>query len=157
MFERLDQDARQAIMVAAKDEARRRADRRIGTDHLLLGLLRDPASFASRALGIDLQSARAAGDALDRAALAAVGIDLDDHTLSTPMQVRSHAPFTSGARAVLKLSLDQARRSKSRRIQPRHLLLALLTRQRPDPAAVLLEALGVDAAQAHDRLSEPGA
>jgi ATP-dependent Clp protease ATP-binding subunit ClpA len=156
VLERFDKDARRAVMLAAKDEAKRRGDRRIGTDHLLLGLLHDPESVAVRTLGVDLTSARAASEALDRAALAAIGIDLGDRSLATPVQAARHAPLTSGARTVLQLSLDQARQGRSRRIQARHLLLALLARQRPDPAAELLHALGVDPSAARDRLAESG-
>ena len=42
----------------ARDEAVRRGDRTIGTEHLVLALLVDPASPAARALGCDLDSAR---------------------------------------------------------------------------------------------------
>src|ERR1700691_2102578 len=58
----------------ARDEAVRRGDRTIGTEHLVLALLADPASPAARALGCALGSARRALDALDREALAAVGV-----------------------------------------------------------------------------------
>ncbi len=152
MFERFDTDARRAVMLAATAEARRRGDRRIGTDHLLLGLLTDPDSIAVSVLGVDLAAARAASDALDRAALASVGIDPGDRSLATPVPGRRHAPLTSGARAILQLSVEHARRAKARRIQAHHLLLAVLTRQPPDPAAELLRALGVDPAEARARI-----
>ncbi|MFC6085123.1 Clp protease N-terminal domain-containing protein, partial [Sphaerisporangium aureirubrum] len=66
------------VVKAALDEARRRGSRRMGTEHLLLGLLRLPASPAARALGVDLAEARSTLDALDRAALRAIGIDIRD-------------------------------------------------------------------------------
>ena len=58
----------------ARNEAIRRGDRTIGTEHLVLALLADPASPAAAALGCDLDSARRALDALDRQALAAIGV-----------------------------------------------------------------------------------
>ena len=58
----------------ARDEAIRRGDRVVGTEHMVLALLADPASPAARALGCDLESARAALDAMDAAALAAIGV-----------------------------------------------------------------------------------
>ena len=155
MFERFDQDARRAVMLAATAEARRRGDRRIGTDHLLLGLLHDPDSVAAQALGVDLHSARSAADSLDRAALASIGLDLGNHTLAEPAPGRRRAPLTSGARTILQLSIEQARAGRARRIQTRHLLLALLSRRPPDPAAALLQALGVDPAEARRRLAQP--
>jgi ATP-dependent Clp protease ATP-binding subunit ClpA len=156
MVKRLSEDARRLVLTAAADEARRRGDRRLGTDHLLLGILHDPASEAASALGVDLDSARAAQDALDRAALAAVGIHAGD---LSPMQdaagSRRH-PLTSGARAVLKRAVEAARATKSGRIQTRHVLLALLACERPDPAAELFQELGVGAAAVRARLAGEG-
>src|SRR5580704_17413732 len=58
--------------IDAREEARRRGDRKVGTEHLILGLLREPV--LAQALGCDLQTARDALDAMDHDALAAVGI-----------------------------------------------------------------------------------
>jgi ATP-dependent Clp protease ATP-binding subunit ClpA len=154
MVKRLSEDARKLVLTAAADEARRRGDRRLGTDHLLLGLLHDPASEAASALGVDLVSARAAQDALDRAALAAVGIHADDlGPMEEPGGAHRRPPLTSGARAVFKRAVEQARPSKRGRIGTRHFLLALLACERPDPAAELLHELGVDPAVVRDRLT----
>jgi hypothetical protein len=51
MFERFAGATREAVRVSA-EEASRRGDRRIGTDHLLLGLLHDSGSAG--ALGVSL-------------------------------------------------------------------------------------------------------
>lgn len=154
MVKRLSDDARRLVLSAAADEARRRGDRRLGTDHLLLGILHDPGSVPGRALGVDLESARAAEDALDRAALAAIGIDVGG---AGPLQdagaSRHLPPFTSGARAVFKRAIEQARPRMSGRIETRHFLLALLECERPDPVAELLHELGVDPAVVRDRLT----
>src|SRR6266511_1836149 len=154
MVKRLSEDARKLVLTAAADEARRRGDRRLGTDHLLLGLLHDPAAEAASALGVDLASARAAQDALDRAALAAVGIHAGDlGPIGEPGGAHRRPPLTSGARAVFKRAVEQAHPRKSGRIGTRHFLLALLACQRPDPAAELLHELGVDPAVVRDRLT----
>lgn len=145
MFERFDEDARAVLLSTAKQEVQRRGDRRVGTDHLLLGLLHAQRSPAVRALGVDLASARAAADALDRAALAEVGIDLGEPALPEPVGIVRRPPLTSGARTLLKLAVEEARRTKARRVQARHLVIAVLSLRRPDPAAQLLDALGVDA------------
>jgi len=58
--------------IDAREEARRRGDRKVGTEHLILALLREPV--LAQALGCDLQTARDALDAMDHDALAAVGI-----------------------------------------------------------------------------------
>jgi ATP-dependent Clp protease ATP-binding subunit ClpA len=154
-FERFDQDARRRVMALAAEESRRRGDERIGTEHLLLALLRDPGSMARRALGVDVDRARAALDDLDLEALRAVGIDLPSMGRSVPVLTRRRPPFTSGAREVFHRAVLVARSEGARRIRARHLLLGVLARSRPDPAAELLNALGVDAAQVRELLSRP--
>jgi ATP-dependent Clp protease ATP-binding subunit ClpA len=154
MVKRLSEDARRLVLAAAAEEARRRGDRRLGTDHLLLGLLHDPAGAAASVLGVDLASARAAQDALDRAALAAVGIHAGDlGPIEDAAGARRRLPLTTGARAVFKRAVEQARPRRSGRIGTGHFLLALLACQRPDPAAELLHELGVDPAVVRDRLT----
>ncbi|UKA63042.1 Clp protease N-terminal domain-containing protein [Arthrobacter sp. FW306-04-A] len=51
--------------------------------------------------------------------------------------------------------LDTDHPGEARRITTRHLLLALLERRQPDPAAVLLNKLGVDRAALKARLQNP--
>ena len=150
MVKLLTADARKRVLTSAADEARRRGDRRTGTDHLLLGLLHEPGT--AKLLGVSLDDARRASSTLDRAALAAVGFEAP--TLDAPLPVRSRRrpPFTSGAREVLKRGVDEARAVKSRHIEARHLLLGILTRERPDPAAELLAAMNVDVAETRERL-----
>ena len=53
-----------AIYLRASEEARRRGDRRTGTDHLLLALLEDPSIEV--VLGVSLQQARQALESLDQ-------------------------------------------------------------------------------------------
>src|SRR5262245_24065403 len=153
MVKRLSDDARRLGLGSAAEEARRRGDRRLGTDHILLGLLHDPSGEPARVLGVDLESARAADEALDRAALAAVGLDAAGITLATDATAGGRLPLTSGARAVFKRAIDRARPAKTGRIEARHFLLALLDCERPDPAAELLQSLGVDTSDVRARLA----
>jgi ATP-dependent Clp protease ATP-binding subunit ClpA len=153
MPKRLSLDARKLVLTSATEEARRRGDRRLGTDHLLLGLLHDEDSPAAKVLGVSLADARAASNALDRAALAAAGIQVNTLGEGPPAPFgRRLPPLTSGARAVIKRAIDKARPARSGRIGTTHFLLALLSLQRPDPAAELLDALGVDPAAVRKRL-----
>jgi ATP-dependent Clp protease ATP-binding subunit ClpA len=151
MFERFAVGAREAVTASAA-EARRRGDRRIGTDHLLMGLLHDPGSAG--VLGVTVEAAREKSDALDSAALAAIGIDLDGYSPSPKIRVGIRTPFTSGSRSVMERTLRMTTAERSRRITPKHLLLALLERPEPDPAATLLIELGVDRAEVTRRLSQ---
>ncbi|MEV0374319.1 Clp protease N-terminal domain-containing protein [Streptomyces sp. NPDC050636] len=131
---------------SAHEEARLRGDRRIGTEHLLLGVLDVPDSAAVPALGVDLATTRAALDVLDRTALAAIGIDVEGVERAPIPVSRKRTPFTSGARSVIKRTVTEARGAGSRRIGLDHLLLAILACERPDPAAELMAHLNIDPA-----------
>lgn len=136
--------AGRVAVTASVDEAALRGDRRIGTDHLLLGVLHDPGVV--ELLGVDLGRARDELRSLDRRALEALGIDIGDVVPSEPPR-RKPSQGSSGYRAVLPRALALATEQRARRIGPQHLLLSLLERAAPDPAAVLLDALGVDREQ----------
>ena len=86
------------IYMRASEEARRRGDRRTGTDHVLLGLLEDPSIEVL--LGVSLQQARQALESLDQEALGALG-----HT------VRHRRSPTADARRAEEAD-DQSRHEK---------------------------------------------
>ena len=137
----------------ARNEAVRRGDRTIGTEHLVLALLIDPASPAAKALGHDLDSARRALDALDSQALAAIGVQ--PGITAGPVAVRApgRLRLTPAAKAVIT-GIRDAR--KSREAGLGIVLNALLDLPRPDPAAELLAALGVDASAVRERFAGSG-
>ncbi|MDT7797686.1 MAG: hypothetical protein QOI78_1119 [Actinomycetota bacterium] len=138
-----------SVVTAALEESRRRGDRRLGTEHLLLGLLHDDA--CAQALGLDLATARAALDRLDREALAALGIDVEGLRPAAVPQKRAKltlGALTSNARAVV----NEAIRGVPRRRDPAELLRVLLSVTPPDPAADLFAALGVDREEVRRRL-----
>jgi hypothetical protein len=134
----------------ARDEALRRGDRTIGTEHLVLALLIDPASPAAKALGCDLDSARRALDALDHEALAAIGINPGITAAPVTVRAAGRLRLTPAAKACLT-GIREARKSPGGGLGV--LLGSLLSLPRPDPAAELLAALGADARAARDRFS----
>jgi ATP-dependent Clp protease ATP-binding subunit ClpA len=142
MFERLARTARTAVE-GARHEAERRGDRRVGTDHLLIALLKD--TEVAQVTGVDARAARQTAERLDREALAAIGITLaewqPDHGAAPGRRVRF---MTAGARTVIGHALAVAAAEKAPAITPRHLLLALLDQHEPDPAIALLAALPLD-------------
>src|ERR1700761_1173821 len=79
-----------AIYLRASEEARRRGDRRVGTDHLLLALFEDPSIEA--VLGVSLQQARQALESLDHEALAALGLGSGTDAPPLPMRVVPKKP-----------------------------------------------------------------
>jgi hypothetical protein len=150
-----------AICLRAGEEARRRGDRRAGTDHLLLALFEDPSIEV--VLGVSLQQARQALASLDDEALDAVGLGSGTDAPPIPMRAVPTKPrlrevaskdrvrITPAAKKVL----EEATKPNRRRLYATaHQVLAqILTRQPPDHAAVLLGALGVNTAEVLRELS----
>src|SRR5215210_1659040 len=112
-FERFT-DAARAVVVAAQEEAHDFAHNYIGTEHLLLGLLRDERSVAAnalRTLGLDLAAAR---EGVERIVGRGSG---------TPV---GNVPFTPRTKKVLELALREALSLRYEHIESEHLLLAIL-------------------------------
>jgi hypothetical protein len=151
MSVRLQADVRRAVLRFASAGAAGRGSARVGTQDLLLAVLVDPASDATRILAVDLDAARGAVDDLDRAALARVGVDLGRVELEPRPPGRGRRPLTAGARGVFVRAVHLARRDRTGRVEMRHLTAGLLACRRPDPAAEVLDALGVDREEASRR------
>jgi hypothetical protein len=135
--------------MAAQAEAQRRGDRRLSTEHLLLGVLHEPE--AATALGVDLAAARAGLDSLDRAALSAIGINTGEFTSAVVPAATKRPPLTTAARATLLRAVKPG--AKAIHPTAEQFVLALLANDQPDPAADLLVHLGVDTAAVRARLS----
>ena len=135
------------VFYDASAEARRLGDRRVGTEHMALAMLIDPESPTAKALGVSLQDARKALQTLDFAALSAVGIDAVDPGPAIP--ARERIRLTPGARDVVA-GIHKGK--WPRPLTGSHVLIGLLGRHSPDPAADLLDALGVDRAAVHAQL-----
>jgi hypothetical protein len=144
-----------AICLRASEEARRRGDRRTGTDHLLLALLEEPSIEA--VLGVSLQQARQALESLDHEALAVLGLGSGTDAPPLPMRTvpkkprirdiaqRDRLRMTPAAKRVL----EEASKPNRRKLQitAQQVLAQILTLQPPDPAAALLGALGVNTSE----------
>jgi len=150
-----------AVYLRASEEARRRGDRRTGTDHLLLALLEDPSIEA--VLGVSLQQAREALESLDREALGALGLGSGADAPPLPMRAVPKKPtiravmekdrprLTPAAKQVLQEAVKPNRRKSQ--VTAQQVLAQILTLQPPDPAAVLLGALGVNTSDALHELA----
>ena len=149
-----------AICLQAGEEARRRGDRRYGTDHILLALFADPSIEA--VLGVSLQQARQALGSLDQEALGALGLGRGADAPPLPMRSVPKKPrirdlaqkdrlrITPAAKRVLEKASKPNRRRLY--VAAQQVLAQILTLQPPDPAAVLLGALGVDTSEVRSRL-----
>lgn len=149
-----------AIYLRAGEEARRRGDRRIGTDHLLLALLDEPSVEAL--MGVNLERARQVLASLDQEALVALG--LGSGVDAPPLEMRAvteHPRFRDVAKKdrlrmapAAKRVLEEASKPNRRKLQltAPQVLARILTLRTPDPAPVLLGALGVDTSELRRRL-----
>jgi hypothetical protein len=147
------------IYLRASEEAKCRGDRRVGTDHLVLALLEEP--LAVELLGVSLHQAREALHALDRQALAVVGLDLGADP-PAPTRVVPKKPrlrdvaqkdrlrMTPEAKKVLERASKSNRRGLY--VTADQVLAQILTLNSPDPAPVLLDALGVNRSEVRRRL-----
>jgi ATP-dependent Clp protease ATP-binding subunit ClpC len=123
VFERFTEAARQ-VVVYAQDEARRLGHNFIGTEHLLLGLLREEG-LAARVL-----------DSLDitveevRAQVARFVGEGDEVTTG-------EIPFTPRAKKALSLSLREALRMEDDHIRTEHVLLGLVAVENSVAARIL--------------------
>ena len=134
MFERFTERARR-VVVLAQEEARTLDHGYIGTEHLLLGLIREGEGVAARALeslGISLEAVREqVGEIIGRGQQPPPG----------------HIPFTPRAKKVLELALREAQQLGHGYIGTEHLLLGLI-REGSGVAAQVLVRLGADLSRA---------
>ncbi len=121
----------QASAVAAQEQARRFNHNYIGTEHLLLGLVREGDGVAAKVLakcGADLSKLRAAIDFI---------IGRGDHVEF------GEIGLTPRAKKVFDLAVDEARRLHHHYIGTEHLLLGLV-REGEGIAVGVLESLGIN-------------
>ena len=124
-------DRAKRVLALAQDEAMRFSHNYIGTEHLLLGLIREKEGVAGRALqtlGVELEKARQAvtfiigrGDAV-----------------TTPSEI-TLSPRT---KKIIELAIDEARKLGHGRVGTEHLLLGL-AREGEGIASGILESLGI--------------
>jgi ATP-dependent Clp protease ATP-binding subunit ClpC len=129
-FDKFTERARR-VLTLAQEEAQRFNHNYIGTEHLLLGLVREGDGVAAKVLsnlGVELTKVRSAVEFIigrgDRATTGEIGL-------------------TPRAKKVIELAVDEARRLSHHYIGTEHLLLGLV-REGEGIAASVLESLGVN-------------
>ena len=140
MFERFTERARR-VVVHAQEEARDLNHSYIGTEHLLLGLMREPESAAARAL----REMAIGRDQVREQVVEIVGRGSE----ASP----GHIPFTPRAKKVLELSLREALQLSHNYIGTEHILLGLI-REGQGVAAKVLASLGGDLSRVRDKVIE---
>ena len=128
-FEKFSERARRVLSLA-QEEAQRFNHNYIGTEHILLGLVRETEGVAARVLanlGIDLTKVRSAVEFI-------IG--------RGEKPVQGEIGLTPRAKKVVELAVDEARRMNHNYIGTEHLLIGLL-REGEGVAAGVLESLGI--------------
>lgn len=128
-FDKFTERARRVLSLA-QEEAQRFQHNYIGTEHLLLGLVREDEGVAAKVLhdlGVDLQKVRSSVEDIigrgDRTVLGEIGL-------------------TPRAKQVIELAVDEARRMNHHYIGTEHLLLGLI-REGEGIAVGVLKSQGV--------------
>ena len=138
MFERFTERARQ-VVVLAQEEARGFKHHYIGTEHILLGLLRVEDGLAARVLAtLEIR--------IDEVRSQVVQI-IGDGGEAT----RGQIPFTPRAKKVLELSLREALSIGHNHIGTEHILLGLVRENDGVAARIMLE-LGADAKRVREEV-----
>ena len=129
-FEKFSERARRVLSLA-QEEAQRFNHNYISTEHILLGLVREPDGVAAKVLGtlgVELNKVRSAVEFIigrgERSAAGEIGL-------------------TPRAKKVIELAVDEARRLNHHYIGTEHLLIGLM-REGEGVAAGVLESLGVN-------------
>src|SRR5205823_6188917 len=131
MHDKFTERVRKVIYLAREEAARLQHDY-IGTEHLLLGVIREGEGIAATVLnnlGVDLDHSRQAVENM---------VSSSGGTMTI-----GEIPFTPRAKRVLELAVDEARSLGHNYVGTEHLLLGLIREGEGVAAKVLLE-LGVD-------------
>ncbi len=129
-FEKFSERARRVLSLA-QEEAQRFNHNYIGTEHILLGLVRETDGVAAKVLsnlGVELNKVRSA-----------VEFIIGRGERPTPGEIG----LTPRAKKVIELAVDEARRLNHHYIGTEHLLIGLM-REGEGVAAGVLESLGVN-------------
>jgi ATP-dependent Clp protease ATP-binding subunit ClpC len=131
MWERFTERAKHVVS-AAREEATRLGSEYVRTEHILLGLCREPEGIASRALenlGVDIE---------------ALAHEIEQQVQPGTSEVSGdEIAFTPRAKKVLELAVDEARRFNHSYIGTEHILLGLL-KEGEGIAAKVLQDMKVD-------------
>jgi len=121
------------VMQLAREESVRLGNDYVGTEHLLLGLIREGDGVAIAVLrnqGVDLEEL-------------ARSIEKQINTSGGMMTIGQMIPFTPRAKKVLEIAAQEARAMSHKYIGTEHILLALM-KDNESAAASALAAVGVD-------------
>ena len=140
MWQRFTERARRVILLG-QEEAGKMNSGHVGTEHLLLGLVRENEGVAAQVLtkmGVSLAKVRT---------------EIEGEVQPGSDPTSGEPKLTPKAKRVLELAADEARRMRHNYIGTEHLLLALL-REKDGLAATVLRRLGLNLEKARAQVME---
>src|SRR3990167_7355100 len=141
MFNKFTERARKVILLA-KEEAKRFNHDYIGTEHILLGLIREGEGVAAEVLqnlGLSLETIR---------------LEIQKLVQPGPSTIVSgNPPFTPKAEKVIELAMDEAKAMGHNYVGTEHLLLGLIREGEGVASQVLLN-LGLDLNKVREEIIE---
>jgi len=139
MFKRFTERARKVVILAREEAERFRSDY-LGTEHILMGTVKDGGGIAVtvlQRLGVDLKHLK---------------LELERHfPLTSSTVVIGDIPFTPRAKKVLEYAVDEARMMSHNYIGTEHLLLGLL-KEKEGVAFKVLSSMGVRLVDAREQI-----
>lgn len=140
MWQRFTERARKVILLG-QEEAGRMGSSHVGTEHILLGLVRENEGVAAQVLermGVSLNKLRG---------------EIEGQIVPRQEPTGAEAKLTPRAKRVLELAADEARRLKHNYIGTEHLLLALV-REKDGIAAKVLKKFGMNLEKVREQVIE---
>jgi ATP-dependent Clp protease ATP-binding subunit ClpC len=139
MFKRFTERARRVIILA-REEAERHHHEYLGTEHILLGMLKDGGGIAITVL-------QKAGLTIDQ-----IRLEVERHLpRNANSLIVGEIPFTPKAKKVLEYAVEEARLMGHNYIGTEHLLLGLL-KEKEGIAAKVLNNLGVRLVETREKI-----
>jgi ATP-dependent Clp protease ATP-binding subunit ClpC len=139
MFKRFTERARRVIILA-REEAERHHHEYLGTEHILLGMLKDGGGIAITVL-------QKAGLSIDQ-----IRMEVERHLpRNANALIVGEIPFTPKAKKVLEYGVEEARLMGHNYIGTEHLLLGLL-KEKEGIAAKVLNALGIRLVETREKI-----
>ena len=139
MFERFTERARKVIILAREESARLRHDQ-LGTEHILLGIIREGGGVAVavlQRLGVPLTELK---------------LELEERIIKGEKKLTvGEIPFTPRAKRVLELSIEEANLMGHNYIGTEHILLGLI-REEESIAASILDDLRIDLSEVRQQI-----
>src|SRR2546422_10803984 len=143
MFERFTERARRVIILA-QEEAKRLNHSAVGTERILLGIVREGEEGDSDVPWISREGQGVASKVIESLNLSPVRVRAEIETaIGGGEWTYEEVAFTPRAKKVLELALDESRRLKHNYVGPEHLLLGLIC-EGEGVAARVLQAMGAD-------------